>query len=78
MLGVFLLPAFTRLGHECQDIFSLCDEMHVHRLDLHLYSHLSFVGIESKPMATTRENPLNQKNSPQRRIEPTTLHQAEQ
>ena len=21
MLGVFLLPAFTRLGHECQDLF---------------------------------------------------------
>ena len=29
VLGVFLLPAFTRLGHECQDLFSLCDEMHV-------------------------------------------------
>ena len=29
MLGVFLLPAFTRLGHECQDLLSLCDEMHV-------------------------------------------------
>ena len=21
----FLLPTFTRLGHECQDIWSLCD-----------------------------------------------------
>ena len=29
MLGVFLLPAFTRLGHECQDLLSLCEEMHV-------------------------------------------------
>ena len=29
VLGVFLLPAFTRLGHECQDLLSLCDEMHV-------------------------------------------------
>ena len=29
MLGVFLLPAFTRLGHECQDLLSLCDGMHV-------------------------------------------------
>ena len=29
MLGVFLLPAFTRLGHECQDILSPCDGMHV-------------------------------------------------
>ena len=29
VLGVFLLPAFTRLGHERQDLLSLCDEMHV-------------------------------------------------
>ena len=27
MLGVFLLPAFTRLGHEYQDLLSLCDGM---------------------------------------------------
>ena len=43
VLGVFLLPAFTRLGHEHQDLLSpwrwnrwnAC----VHRLDLGLYSH---------------------------------------
>ena len=29
MLGVFLLPAFTCLGHERQDLLSPCDEMHV-------------------------------------------------
>ena len=29
MLGVFLLPAFTCLGHESQDLLSLCDGMHV-------------------------------------------------
>ena len=29
MLGVFLLPAFTRQGHECQDLSSMCDGMHV-------------------------------------------------
>ena len=29
ILGVFLLPAFTHLGHECQDLLSLCDGMHV-------------------------------------------------
>ena len=29
MLGVFLLPAITHLGHECQDLLSPCDEMHV-------------------------------------------------
>ena len=26
MLAVFLLPAFIRLGHDCQDFFSPCDE----------------------------------------------------
>ena len=31
MLGVFLLPAFTRLGYECQDLLSLCDGVHVCR-----------------------------------------------
>ena len=29
MLGVFLLPAFTPQGHDCQDLLSLCDGMHV-------------------------------------------------
>ena len=29
MLGVFLLPALTRVGHECQDLLSLCSGMHV-------------------------------------------------
>ena len=29
MLGVFLLPAFTCLGHERQDLLSLCNGMHV-------------------------------------------------
>ena len=27
---MFLLPAFTGQGHECQDILSLCDGMHVY------------------------------------------------
>ena len=29
MLGVFLLPAFTCLGHKSQDLLSLCDGMYV-------------------------------------------------
>ena len=37
MLGVFLSPVFTRLGHECQDLLRLCNGMH--RLELGLYSH---------------------------------------
>ena len=27
--GLVLLPAFTRLGHECQDLLSPCDGMHM-------------------------------------------------
>ena len=29
MLGEFLLPAFTHLGDECQDLLCLCAGMHV-------------------------------------------------
>ena len=29
VLGVFLLLAFARLEHECQDLLSPCDGMHV-------------------------------------------------
>ena len=29
MLGVFLLLAFTRQGHECQDLLSLCNGIHM-------------------------------------------------
>ena len=40
MLGMFLLLSFTHLGHECQDLLSLCDGyVCVHRLDLGLYSY---------------------------------------
>ena len=41
MLGMFLLPAFTRLGHECQDFFvSVRWNACVHTPHLSLYSHL--------------------------------------
>ena len=40
MLGVFLLQAFTRLGHECYDLLSPRDGIAcVHRQDLGLFSH---------------------------------------
>ena len=41
-----MLPAFTCLGHECQDLLSMCDGMHrMYRPDLGLYSHLKkFLG----------------------------------
>ena len=40
MLRVFLLPAFTHLGHECQDLLSLWWNASMHILDLGLYFHL--------------------------------------
>ena len=56
MLGVFLSPTFTRLGHESQDLLSPCDGIHVCRLDLGLYSYLNkFGGMESEPMLSSRE-----------------------
>ena len=30
MLDVFVVLAFTRLGHECQGLLSLCDGIHVY------------------------------------------------
>ena len=46
MLGVFLLLAFTRLGHECQDLLSPCDGMHVCTdwTSLHTLIRKSFLG----------------------------------
>ena len=38
VLGVFLLPAFTRLGNECQNLLSPCDRMHVCRDWTSVYS----------------------------------------
>ena len=47
----------------------------VHRLDLGLYSHpKGFFGGE---MESGKKSPLPE-NSPERRVEPTTLHQAGQ
>ena len=57
MLGVFLLPAFTRQGHECQDVFeSMQRNPCVHRPDLTLYSHLKeFLRNGVRTMLTPRE-----------------------
>ena len=55
MLGGFSLPAFTRLGHECQGLLSWHNRMHVFTDDLGLYSHPKvFSGMESEPMLTPR------------------------
>ena len=81
MLGVFLLPAFTCLGHEHQDLLSLCDGMHVCTTRPQLTNTLiqkTFQGMESEPMLTPRQRSILPKYSPQRRMEPTMLHQAGQ
>ena len=39
MLGIILLPVFTRLGHERQDFLSVRWNVCVHRLNLGLYPH---------------------------------------
>ena len=51
----------------------------VHRQDLSLYLHpKEFGGMESEPMLTPREKFPLPENSPERRMEPRTLHQAGQ
>ena len=71
----FLLPAFTHLGHECQDLLSSCDENScAHRLDLGLYSHPKefwWNGIRTH---------INSKGKipSTGRLEPATLHLAGQ
>ena len=67
MLGVFLLPAFTRLGHERRDLLSSCDRIRVCTVYISVYSltRKSFGGMESEPMLTPRETfPRREKISP--------------
>ena len=61
MLGVFLLSAFTHLGHECQDLLSLCDGMHVCTDYSSVYTLIlkHFGGNKSqKPCQLQEKNPL--------------------
>ena len=83
MLGVFLLPAFIRLGHECNDVLSPCDGMHVSTDSTSVYTLIrkSFGGVESEQAhiaSKGKKSPLRKKKSPQSSIKPTTLHQAGQ
>ena len=57
MLGAFLLSAFTRLGHECQDCSSPCVEMLLCIDSTSVYTLFlkRFEGMESEPMLTPRE-----------------------
>ena len=78
----FLRPAFTRLGHECQDLLSPCGRMHVctYKTSVYTLTQKSFWGngvrthVNSKGKMPSTEK----KKTPQRRVEPTTLHQAGQ
>ena len=66
LLSVFLLLAFTRLGHECQDLLSSCDRMHVctDQTSVYTLTRERFRGMESEPMLTPREkSPLPEKSS---------------
>ena len=56
MLGVFLLPAFARLGHEFQDLWSPYNAS-VHRLDLGLYSQ-SLGEMKPETILTPSKSPL--------------------
>ena len=77
VLGVFWLPAFTRLRHECQGRLNLCDGMHVHRQDLGLYSHPKEVlGNGVRTHVTPRE--ISAVLEAQRRIKPAPPHHAGQ
>ena len=64
MLGVFLLPAFTHLGHECQDLLSPCDGMHVctDKTSVYTFIRKSLGGMESQPKLNPRgKSPLPEK-----------------
>ena len=65
---VFLLQVFTRLGHECQDVFSPCDGMHVCRPRFVLSSERGFFffGMESETLLTPKEK--SPKPEAQRRV----------
>ena len=81
MLGVLLLPAFNRLGHEYQDFLSTYDEMYVSTDWTSVYTPIrkNFGRMKSEHMSTPRDkSPLPGKKCSQRNIEPTTLHYAGQ
>ena len=81
MLGVFVASIHLSGPWMSGSFDSVRWNACVHRLDLGLYSHEKEFwggnGVRTHVNSKVK-NPVYQKNSPQRRIEPTTLHQAEQ
>ena len=79
MLGVLLLPASVPLGHECQNLLSLCDGMHVYTNKTSVYTILSSqrvlgIGVRTH-VNSKKKSPLPEA---QWRVEPVTLHHAGQ
>ena len=73
VLGVFLLPAFTGLGHERQDLLSPCDMKCMcaqTRPRFILSSEGVFGGMEFEPMLTPREKSPLPENVPRGRSNP--------
>ena len=56
MLSVFLLPAFTRLGHECRGLLSPCTGVHVctDKTSIYILIQKNFGGMESETKLTSR------------------------
>ena len=87
MLGVFLLPAFTRLGQECQDLLSPCNGIHVCTDETSVYSLIrktfggsgvrTHVNSKGKDPLFRKKNLLRGGSNPRRCIkhdnEPKTL-----
>ena len=68
MQGVFLLPALTRIGHECQDLLSPCDGMHMcaeTRPRFILFSERVFGKLSQSPCKLQGKIPYTGKNSPE-------------
>ena len=65
---MFLLPAFTRQGHEHQDLWSPCDGMH--RLGLSIYSHPKEFWGNGVTTYVISSKGINPALPAQRRIEP--------
>ena len=58
MLGVFLLPAFTRLGNECQELLGPCDGMHVYTDWTSLYALIRVLGNGVRTHVSYKAPPL--------------------
>ena len=75
MLGVFSLPAFTRLGHECQDLLSPCDAVHV---TLCAQTRPGFILSFKRVFGDGVRTHVNSKGKIPSTRKPMTLHQAGQ